>query len=346
VVNVGEQTTDWLYRTSLQVDEEWSVRTPSGFTWWADKNAQTVEIVGEETGPEGQSGYLISVRTEMLRDLELTDAALDALNGGPMRYAAMAGPVYDSSDGTLSLCSLARVYDEIASWMRVLLGAAAVLQLAEARLLGPALARSVAAQEAVSGHPRHGARPTPDEMAFAAQVFAAAGQQPCRWQESEFQDTVDRHMMRPPSLGATNGGLGFTVEFPFGDQSSLCQVMGHQPHPMYGNGLLVLQRFRFDAGSQADGIQLALSLNADDLTRQVTCYGFGSYVYLDNMICFSGFFPNELHRPGLLPSLYYSCANRAQAVAVRLLNRDWDADSFSLEHSAMGQILLEDKEGD
>jgi hypothetical protein len=35
-------------------------------------------------------------------------------------------------------------------------------------------------------------------------------------------------MMQPPSIGATNGGLGFTVEFPFGDESSLCQVMGDQ----------------------------------------------------------------------------------------------------------------------
>ena len=34
--------------------DEWAVRTPTGFTWWADQNAQTIEILGEEVGPEGE----------------------------------------------------------------------------------------------------------------------------------------------------------------------------------------------------------------------------------------------------------------------------------------------------
>jgi hypothetical protein len=33
-------------------------------------NAQIVQIVGGETGAEGQRGYLLSVRAEMPRDLE------------------------------------------------------------------------------------------------------------------------------------------------------------------------------------------------------------------------------------------------------------------------------------
>ncbi|HEY3747341.1 MAG TPA: hypothetical protein VGL17_13910 [Gemmatimonadaceae bacterium] len=343
-MDVGEQAIDWLYTTQLQVDEEWSVRTPTGFTWWADKNAQTIEIVGEETGPDGGIGYLLSVRTEMLRDLELTEAALVELNDGPMRCAAMAGPVYDADTRTLSLCSLVLVYDDIASWMQVLLSTAAVLQIAEARSLGPALAESLHALEATSSHPRNGVRSSADEMAFAAGVFVAAGKDPCKWKETEFQDAVDGYMKQPPSIGASSGGLGFTVEFPFGDASSLCQVMGKQPHPLYGNGLLLLHRFPFDAGSQADGIRLALSLNASDLTRQVTGYGFGSYVYTDKMICFTAFFPNELHKQGLLTNLYFSCTSRAQAMSMRLMNRQWNADSFSLESSAMGRIMLGDKE--
>jgi hypothetical protein len=59
-MNVGEQVVDWLYSTQLQVDDEWSIRTPTGFTWWAAENAQTIEIVGEETAPDGETGYLVS----------------------------------------------------------------------------------------------------------------------------------------------------------------------------------------------------------------------------------------------------------------------------------------------
>jgi hypothetical protein len=343
-MGVGEQVIDWMYTTQLQVDEEWSIRTPTGFTWWADRNAQTIEIVGEETGPDGEIGYLLSVRTEVLRDFELTDTALVELNDGPMRCAVMAGLVHDTDVRTLSLCSLVLVFDDIASWIQILVSAAAVLQIAEARALGPALAQSLDAREAISGHPRSGMRPIPDEMASAAEIFVEAGRDPCRWEEVEFQTTVDGYMMQPPSIGALNCGLGFTVEFPFGDESSLCQVMGDQPHPLYGNGLLLLQRFPFDAGSQADGIKLALSLNASDLTRQATGYGFGSYVYIDKMICFTAFFPNGLHRTGVLANLYFSCADRARAMSMRLLNRRWDADSFSLESRVIGRIMLDDKD--
>jgi hypothetical protein len=194
-MNVGEQVVDWLFSTQLQVDEEWSVRTPTGFTWWADKNAQTIEIVAEETAPDGEIGYLVSVRTEMLRGVELTDAALAALNDGPMRRAAMSGPVYDIDARTVSLCALALVSADIAPWMRILLSAAAVLQIGEARSLGPALALSVGAQQAVSGHPHNGIRPAADQMAFAARLFSEVGKAPCRWPEAEFRDAVAQYMM-------------------------------------------------------------------------------------------------------------------------------------------------------
>ena len=54
MTDVGQQTIDWLYGEQLQVDDEWAVRGPTGFTWWAYSNAQTIEIVGEEVGPDGR----------------------------------------------------------------------------------------------------------------------------------------------------------------------------------------------------------------------------------------------------------------------------------------------------
>ena len=238
-VNAGEQSIDWLYREQLQVDDEWSIRTPTGFTWWADQNAQTVEVLGAQAGPDGQSGYLVSVRTDLLTDLDLSDDALDQLNDGPMRFAALAAPVYDRDARTLSLHSLGRVHDENAEWMSMVLGSAAVLQIGEARLLGPALAEGLGARAAHSGHPQRGLRPTPDEMIYAVTVFLEEGKAACQWPEAEFTETVNQFMMAPPSIGASSDGRQFVVEFPFGDRSSLCQVMGTQPHPLYGNGLFV-----------------------------------------------------------------------------------------------------------
>lgn len=342
-MNVGEQTLEWLYDKQLQVDGEWAVRGQNGFTWWAGLNAQTIEIVSEEARPDGDTGYVIAVRTEMVRDVDLTDQVLHDLNAGPMRTAAMAGPVYDPRTRTLSLCSLALVHSGNASWLKVLLSGAAVMQLTETMLLGPGLAEQLGAEQALTGHPEHGLREDPDEMAFTARVFAQEGQQPCRWPAEAFEAAVNEFMRRPPSLGASSGGAGLTVEFPYGDGSSLCQINGDQAHPLYGNGLFIVQRFPFPVDSEAAGAHLALSLNGADLTVNPAGYGFGSYVYVDGMVCFTGFIPNSFDRQAQLGNVYYSCATRARSLAVRLLHRDWDDDSFSLENSAIGGFTRDPK---
>ncbi len=344
-MNVGEQVIDWLFTEQLQVDEQWSVRSDTGFTWWADQNAQTIESLGEQTGPDGEPGYLIGVRTEMVADLDLTESALAELNEGPMRFAAMAGPVYDPDARTLSLASLGRVHEEITGWMGVLLASAAVLQIAEAGMLGTKLAEALGATPAVSAHPRSGPRPTPDEMLFTPRVFIEEGKQPCQWPEADFARAVEEYMQRPPSVGASAGGQGFTVEFPFGERSSLCQVMGSQAHPLYGNGLLILQRFPFPGASAAEGAELALRLNSAELASASTGYGFGSFVHDNATLCFTGFVPNSLHRQVSLPNVYFSCATRAQAMSVWLLDEVWDEDSFTLDHGVIGRALGGDAAG-
>lgn len=327
-VNIAEEVVDWLRTEQLQAAEEWSYLLPTGFSWWADDYLQSVEILGEETGPTGETGYLVCVRTELLRDLDLTEAALEQINALPMRCAALAGPVYDVPARRLDLWSLVRVTDDNGGWMRYLLGAAAVTQLAEARMLAPVLADAVGARTATSEHPESGPRTTPDQMAYAAGVFVRAGDEPCAWSEAEFGD-----------LGgdAVVDGTDLTVEFPFGQQTSRCRIIGDQSHPLYGNGLLVLQRFPIPVGSPADGIRLALSLNAADLTKQVTGYGLGSYVYADGAVHFTGFVPNALHKPGLLANLYASCAARAQIMAARFVEGTWDGDSVSLDAAVLAR---------
>ncbi len=320
-MNVGRQTIEWLYSTQLQVDDTWAVRLPNGFTWWASSNAQTIEIIGEEQGPDGQTGYVIRVRTDLLDDLDLTDGVADELRTGPMRTAALAGPVYDARARRLSLCSLALVHEANVMWLRVLLGAAAATQLTEAMLLGPVLAEQLGGRPAISAHPESGLRDAPDESALPARVLVEDGREPCRWTREDFDEAVQRYMRQPPSLGASAGGNGLTVAFPYADGASLCQISAEHPHPLYGSGLLITQRFPFSAGSQANGARLALALNEDDLSIYPVGYGFGSYTYRDNVICFAAFVPHALKGQVALGNLYYSCAARARSVAERLVPR-------------------------
>ena len=60
LVNLVEEIIDWLYTEQLRVDEQWSHLLPTGFSWWADQYAQTVEMVREK-GPAGETGYLLCV---------------------------------------------------------------------------------------------------------------------------------------------------------------------------------------------------------------------------------------------------------------------------------------------
>ena len=325
----------------MQVDSEWSVRTPKGFRWWADKNAQTVEVVGQETGPDGQMGYHISVRTELLQSLDLGDREIAILNATPMQMASMSGPVYEAQTKIVSLASLVRVYDGISQWMNPIIGLAAALQIDEARTVAKVLTETLGAKAALSGPPGRGMRPVPHKLAgISARSIAPAGKRPSQWPPAEFQDTVDKYMNRPPSLLATCGGAGFTVEFPFGDQSSLCQVKAYEPHPLYGNGLFLLQSFPITINSDSEGAKLAFTMNHSELMEKPFGYGFGSYAYRDRMLHFTSFFPNAMYRPGLLPNLYFSCAMRAREMSLRLANDDWSQATFSPKQSAIGQVLF------
>lgn len=315
-MNAAEETIDWLRTDHLQASERWSYLLPTGFSWWPGPYLQTIEIVGEETGPSGESGYLVCVRTELLRDVDLTETALAEINTLPMRCASMSGPVYDVPARRLDLWSLVRVTDDNARWIRFLIGAAAVLQLTEARMLGPLLASSVGARPAISEHPQSGPRSTPDHMAVAAAMVVEAGDAPSAW-----------------------AGPDVVVDFQFGDTTSTCLLTADQPHPLYGNGLQILQRFPVNAPSDDEGIRMALSLNAADLTRQVTGYGMGSYVYADNALHYTGFIPNALYRPGLLGTLQTSCAARAHRMAARFTEGIWDADAFSLDPRVLARSL-------
>jgi hypothetical protein len=323
--NAGEKTIDWLFREQLRVDSEWSIKLPTGFTWWADRHAQTVEIISSESNEHSETAYLISTRTELLRNLELTNRVLPGINALLMRFASMAGPVYDEETGALCLCSLVRVHESIREWMSPLISMASVLQIAEARIMAAELARVFGAESAESGHPTNGNRLVPDELAeIVANLIAPVGRQPCKWSQKEIGRAVNDYMQRPPCLVATNGGLGFTAEFPFGEESSLFRGTGCDPHPRYGNGLLLIQSFRATDLSEEEAVRLALSLNAAELTKSPAGYGFGSYCFSDGCIHFISFLPNAVYRQGLLPNFYYAGASRAWYMSKLLRNADWD----------------------
>ena len=204
-MNAGTRSIEWLFSERLKVDRHWAVRTPEGFRWWADKQEQRIEIVGEmEGGPDGAVGYLVRVQTDVLREVELNAANLSAINGAVMSFASMSGLVHDGQARTLSLSSLARVWDQNEAWLNPFISMAAVLQIGEARMLAPQLATQLGAEVAFSGHPDHGLRAVPDEMAGAIEsLIIPTGNGPAVWGSEEFEKAVREYLSEPVTISAT-----------------------------------------------------------------------------------------------------------------------------------------------
>jgi hypothetical protein len=224
--------------------------------------------------------------------------------------------------------------------MCALISMACVLQIAEVKSIGEELAEATSADLAESGHPRNGMRETPDELAgIVGALIVPVGRQLSKWIGEEFEEAVAEHMQKPPSLLATGGGSGFTAEFLYGTDSSLCQGVNNQPHPVYGNGLTLVQSFPVGNYSVMEAYRLALSLNQIELTQKPFGYGFGSYYYRHGMIHFRSFLPNAVYRRGLLPNIYYACANRAHEMSVRLKRTDWTTDAFQKALARKAAVL-------
>jgi len=239
------------------------------------------------------------------------------LSDALMLSAAMTGVVYDEEQRTLSLHSLVTVTDENLPWMRSLLGAAAMMQIAEARAIAPQLAGALNGAVAGGGHPEKGPRPEPDPLVGAVfDLLVSPGQQPCRWTAEEFKDAFEQGIDQPPASSARlEEKGGFVAQVPVADDFTvICRVLSSEPHPRYGNGLFVLQQFPVAPPSEEDGIGLALALNGLELVQQPFGYGFGSYAARNKDFYFLSFLPNAVYVPGLLLNIYWSCVQRVQAV--------------------------------
>jgi hypothetical protein len=346
-MNAGQKTIEWLRDEQLQVDDEWSVRRPAGFTWWAHRHAQHVDVVRDYDGPGGDKGYIVRIRTEFLRKsgrLEPTGgdaAALELL----MSTASMSGLVHDESEGVLYLSSAVRVHEGIWQWMARLLSVSSMLQLADAHLMADQFGPLLGATSAASDHPSSGTREEPDEItASFPSMSHAQGQQSCLWTAHEFAEVLPL-MQAQPMVMASGGGAGVTIEFPYGRRTSLCRMVGTEPHPRLGNGLFLLQSFPVEHLGLSDAALMARALqeNASELSLDPKGYGLGSYCYRDGCIHWTSFLPNLAYAQGLLPNLFAASAGRAVHMAAALAPRDAQRGSAKPQSnrppSAMERIL-------
>lgn len=137
--DIGMKLLDSLYE-QMMIEDQWAVRRQRGFTWWAYRLAQHVEV-----GAPVWSGdrYVCSVRiwTEVVRNVDAsTDPAGVLAATNP--FTTLSALVWDPSVSTITECCTATVHDEIFGWLSKVLSTAAVLQNTAAHSRAHSLARA------------------------------------------------------------------------------------------------------------------------------------------------------------------------------------------------------------
>lgn len=324
--DIGLQLLDSLY-SQMMIDDQWAVRRERGFTWWAYRLAQHVEV-----GPPVWSvdRYVCSVRiwTDVVTDV---DASTDpvAVLAATNPFTTLSALVWNPSDATISECCTASVHDEIFVWLGKVLSTAAVLQNTAAHSRAHALARATGGIPAASNHPSSGERPGMDDLLnLPEQVIAPEGAKPSQFIEkfSHVEDFMRERLF----LGSADDG-GLTCEVPFSGstpavaiteagqlQTSLVQMFTDAPHPEAGNGLLCLMRLPYSADAEHIAVQ-ANQLNLQELKADLGAPLLGAWCpdpFSSTTLGFCSFIPNLLARWVLVENLIsYMSAHSGFAAA-------------------------------
>lgn len=155
----------------LQVDAEWSVRGPRGFTWWSYRLAQHVEA-GPVVVRGGRRVSTVRVWTDIVDHVAGDRAPAEAV-AAANPHATLSAVVWDPGRGTISEECTLLVGADTAAWAGRFLAVAAGLQNAAAHARAHGLAEATAGTLAQSPHPKHGYRPRAAELLAAPQSLLA-----------------------------------------------------------------------------------------------------------------------------------------------------------------------------
>ncbi len=293
-ISAGDWVVGELY-SLLEVESEWCIPRPGGFTWWPGSFAQSI-WADPPFEDKGHQLARVHVETEMLRGFRPTAESLGGLLA-LQTWATLDGCVVDGD--SVRLVSHAYVHDGTTTMWKVLLLSAAMLQLHEVRLGGSVVAGLADLDRASSSHPQ-GARTAghPALTAFG-EVFVPAGKHPSRFVEEDYE--AAKQLAWEMGWLALTGTGSLTCEFPYSYYTSLLRLETDQRHPLLGNGLLV--SLTLPTEFEEDWIpDLVVDLNRRELEDRTLTPFIGSWCPAPRhpgLISHVSFVPNVCALPGL-----------------------------------------------
>jgi hypothetical protein len=333
-IDVGLEVVEKIFQT-LQVDEEWAVRRPRGFTWWAYGLAQHVDAGDSWQDDEFQLSK-IRIVTELVKSVDSKREPEQIVAVANMQ-GTLSSKVFDPATSTLYECCTAIVHQENVESLSRLLATAAIIQNDVAHREAALLAEAVGGVPAVSVHPTSGTRATPagilgvprqaimpagkDRSAFAGELCADlkhffAGTQFLGFSDSEgFTCEVPFTGSTPVALKAALGMPGAQKR----PETSLVRIFADQEHPTYGHGARVTLfiPMTFAAGQAA---HVANQLNMAEATGNTHTNFLGTWCPdptnpKSNTIAFNTFLPSRLAGPGILENQVVFQAARSRTLS-------------------------------
>jgi hypothetical protein len=325
---------DLLYR-QMMIDDEWSVRTARGFSWWAYRLAQHVQVSDPYTASDGAIACNMRIWTDIAAEVPDHDTKAAAVVGIANLMETMSALIWNNDDHTISECCTSVIYADTAeSWTKVLTSAA-VLQNTAAHSRAHGVSEALGCRLATSNHPKSGERPRMDDILnVPAQALAPAGAGP-----SKFAGHLMERVTGPDSplsrlsVLTTGDANGLTAEFPYGgdrsaielaanklalpSKTALLQVMTDQPHPQLGSGALITLRlpFKIADGGKDGAADYANVLNFLEGTTDTRTTLLGAWCADPNApesVAFVSFVPSALANQGVLENLCIYNAFRTQ----------------------------------
>jgi hypothetical protein len=232
----GNQLVKKIFK-DMNIDEEWSITTERGFTWWGHQYAQ--RIWAEQ--PIKDSGFhvtKVNAETELLK-YPTRSTETETLLAIEMMETSLSGMIIDQEADRITIRCSAYVHEENHSWLGNIFSLAAIMQVIEAENKGDILASVLELQPDKSKHPDSGVRNDMDEMlSVVNQAVIPLGREPFHSiGEFEFRRTAD--MLNNQNLISTASETGLSAYLPFGDNSALLLVDTEHEHPELGKGLLI-----------------------------------------------------------------------------------------------------------
>ena len=325
--DVGVQAVEGLFR-DLMIDQQWAIRRPRGFTWWAYRLAQHVEVA-PPTSDGVHEVCEVRVWTDVANKIDPTRHPATVVGVANMQQTLNA-LVWDPVERSVTECCKVVVTEENIGWLGKVLTWAAVLQNTAAHSRAHGVANVLGGVLAASNHPRSGERPSMDDILnVPTSLIAPAGKKKSAF-AGPFTEALGPFAVQFGLLGFADAH-GFTCEVPFtgsrpaamlvGEppETALVKVFANAPHPAFGNGALLTMSLPPDFDKErvpaiANQLNLAESkVGTDTMFLGAWCSDPTSNK--QRSLAFCAFIPNVLAQPGLLENMVIYQARRSRFVA-------------------------------